>query len=64
MDNTKTRVNIPLLLAKDVRVDGGGELIKLSYNQVDLSSAYGVYDKNEDKMKVHVPVSIAAKNIQ
>jgi hypothetical protein len=39
MDNTKTRVNIPLLLAKDVRVDGGGELIKLSYNQVDLSSA-------------------------
>jgi hypothetical protein len=64
VDNTKTRVNIPLLLAKDVRVDGGGELIKLSYNQVDLSSAYGVYDKNEDKMKVHVPVSIAAKYIQ
>ena len=64
MDNTKTRVNIPLLLAKDVRVDGGGELIKLSYNQVDLGSAYGVYDKNEDKMRVHVPVSIAAKYIQ
>ena len=64
MDNTKTRVNIPLLLAKDVRVDGGGELIKLSYNQVDLGSVYGVYDKNEDKMRVHVPVSIAAKYIQ
>jgi hypothetical protein len=64
VDNTKTRVNIPLLLAKDVRVDGGGELIKLSYNQVDLDSVYGVYDKNEDKMRVHVPVSIAAKYIQ
>ena len=64
MDNTKTRVNIPLLLAKDVRVDGGGELIKLSYNQVDLGSVYGVYDKNEDKMRVHLPVSIAAKYIQ
>src|SRR5829696_9821637 len=64
VDNTKTRVNIPLLLAKDVRVDGGGELIKLSYNQVDLGSVYGVYDKNEDKMRVHVPVSIAAKYIQ
>jgi hypothetical protein len=64
MDNTKTRVNIPLLLAKDVRVDGGGELIKLSYNQVDLGSVYGIYDKNEDKMRVHVPVSIAAKYIQ
>jgi hypothetical protein len=64
MDNTKTRVNIPLLLAKDVRVDGGGELIKLSYNQVDLGPVYGIYDKNEDKMRVHVPVSIAAKYIQ
>jgi hypothetical protein len=64
MDNTKTRVNIPLLLAKDVGVDGGGELIKLSYNQVDLGSVYGIYDKNEDKMRVHVPVSIAAKYIQ
>ena len=64
MDNTKTRVNIPLLLAKDVRVDGGGELIKLSYNQVDLGSVYGVYDKNEDKLRVHVPVCIAAKYIQ
>ena len=64
MDNTKTRVNIPLLLAKYVGVDGGGELIKLSYNQVDLGSVYGIYDKNEDKMRVHVPVSIAVKCIQ
>ena len=61
MDNTKTRVNIPLLLAKDVGIDGVGELIKLSYNQVDLGSVYGIY---EDKMRVHVPVSIAAKYIQ
>ena len=62
VDNTT--VHTPLLLAKDVRVDSGGELIKLSYNQVDLGSVYGVYDKNEDKMRVHVPVSIAAKYIQ
>jgi hypothetical protein len=39
-------------------------LIKLSYNQVDLGSVYGIYDKNEDRMRVHVPASIAAKYIQ
>jgi hypothetical protein len=47
MDITKTMVNIPLLLANDVRINGGAGLINLSYNQVDLGSVYGVYTKNE-----------------
>ena len=62
IDDTKTRVNIPLLSVDDVKVTNGP--INLSYNEVDLGSVYGIYDKNTDKMTVHVPVSIAAKYIQ
>jgi hypothetical protein len=63
MDTSKTMVSIPLLLAKDVRINDGTGLINLSYNQVDLDSVYGVYNKNEDRMTVHVPINVAAKYI-
>lgn len=63
IDDIKTRVNIPLLLAKNVNVSNGG-LINLSYKVVDLGSVYGIYDKTLDRMRVHVPVSVAAKYIQ
>lgn len=62
IDDTKTRIDIPLLLAKDIKVSNGG-LINLSYDSVDLGSVYGVYDKTTDKMTVHVPISIASKYI-
>jgi hypothetical protein len=62
IDDTKTRIDIPLLLAKDIKVSNGG-LINLSYKEVDLRSVYGVYDKVTNKMTVHVPVSVAAKYI-
>lgn len=64
MDIARTMVNVPLLLAKDVRINDGTGLINLSYNQVDLGSVYGVYDKNKDRMTVHVPINVAAKYIQ
>ncbi|CAN5357716.1 hypothetical protein BH18THE2_BH18THE2_42280 [soil metagenome] len=62
IDDTKTRIDIPLLLAKDIKVSNGG-LINLSYKEVDLGSVYGVYDKTTNKMTVHMPVSIATKYI-
>jgi len=62
IDDIKTRVNITLLLAKNVNVSNGG-LINLSYKEVDLGSVYGIYDKTLDRMRVHVPVSVAAKYI-
>ena len=62
IDDSKTRVDIPLMLAKDVKVSNGP--INLSYNEVDLGSVYGIYDKTTDKMTVHVPVSVAVKYIQ
>ncbi|MGI8833943.1 MAG: hypothetical protein ACR2IS_15070 [Nitrososphaeraceae archaeon] len=62
IDDTKTRIDIPLLLAKDIKVSNGG-LINLSYKEVDLGSVYGVYDKTTNKMTVHMPVSVATKYI-
>jgi hypothetical protein len=63
IDDTETRVDIPLLLAKDIKVSNGG-LINLSYDAVNLGSVYGIYNKATDKMRVHVPLSIAAKYIK
>jgi hypothetical protein len=65
IDVTKTRIDIPLLLAKDIRVSNGG-LINLSYKEVDQGSMYGcitVYDRATNKMTVHMPGSVAAKYI-
>ena len=62
IDDTKTRIDIPLLLAKDIKVSNG-ELINLSYDAIDLGSVYCIYDKATDKMSVHVPIAIAAKYI-
>jgi hypothetical protein len=63
IDDTETRVDIPLLLAKDIKVNNGG-LVNLSYDAVDLGSVYGIYNKATDKMTVHVPLGIAAKYIK
>jgi hypothetical protein len=63
IDDTETRVDIPLLLAKDIKVSNGG-LINLSYDAVDLGSVYGIYNKATDKMTVHVPLGIAARYIK
>jgi hypothetical protein len=62
IDESKTRVDIPLILAKDVKVSNGP--INLSYKEVNLGSVYGIHDKTTDKMTVHVPVSVATKYIQ
>ena len=61
IDDTKTRVDLPLMLAKDIKVSNSP--INLSYKEVDLGSVYGIYDKTTDKMTVHVPVSVAVKYI-
>jgi hypothetical protein len=62
IDDTKTRIDIPLLLAKDIKVSNG-RLINLSFDAVDLGSVYCIYDKATDKMSVYVPIAIAAKYI-
>jgi hypothetical protein len=62
IDATKTRIDIPVMLAKNVKVSNG--VINLSFNEIDLGSIYAIYDRNPDKMTVHVPMSIAYRYLQ
>jgi hypothetical protein len=62
IDDTKTRIDIPIMLAKNVTVSNG--IINLKYNQVDLGSIYGIYDIPTDKVTVHIPLSTAAKYVR
>jgi hypothetical protein len=62
IDTTKTRVDMPLMLARNVTVTNG--VINLHYNQVDLGSIYGIYDKTTNKMMVHIPLVVASKYLQ
>ena len=59
IDTTKTRVDMPLMLARNVTVTNG--IINLKYSRVDLGSIYGIYDKTTDKMMVHIPLVVASK---
>jgi len=59
VDTTKTRVDMPVMLARNVTVTNG--VINLKYNRVDLGSIYGIYDKTTDKMMVHIPLVVASK---
>jgi hypothetical protein len=62
IDDTKTRIDIPIMLAKNVTVSNG--IINLKYNQVDLGSIYGIYDIPTDKVTVHIPLSTVAKYVR
>jgi hypothetical protein len=59
IDATRTRVDIPLMLARNVTVTNG--VLNLNYNEVNLGSIYGIYDKTTDKMTVHIPLAVASK---
>lgn len=62
IDQTQTKIDIPLMLAKDVKVSNG--IINLDFNEIDLGSIYAVYNRNTDKMTVHVPMDIAYRYLQ
>jgi hypothetical protein len=58
IDSTKTRIDIPIMLANNVTVTDG---VNLKYDKVDLGSLWGVYDKTSDKIVVHIPIGLALK---
>ena len=62
IDTTETRIDIPTMLAKNVKVSNG--LINLAFKQIDLGSIYAIYDRNLEKMTVHIPISTAYKYLQ
>lgn len=62
VDDAKTRIDIPVMLAQNVTVSNG--IINLKYNQVDLGSIYGIYNIATDKVTVHIPLSTVAKYVR
>jgi hypothetical protein len=59
INTTKARIDIPLMLARNVTVTKG--IINLTYNEVNLGSIYGIYDKTTDKLMIHIPFAVASK---
>jgi hypothetical protein len=55
----KTRIDFPVMLAKNVNVTDGSTT--QNFNDVDLSSIYAIYDPGTDKFTFHVPFDIAAR---
>jgi hypothetical protein len=59
IDETSTKVDFPLLLARNVNVTNG--LINMKYHEINLGGIYGIYNKNTDKMTLHIPISTALR---
>ena len=62
IDQTQTRIDIPLMIAKNVKVSNG--IINLDFNEIDLGSIYAIHDRNIDKITVHVPMNVAYRYLQ
>jgi hypothetical protein len=61
INETMTRVDFPVIIAKNVSVTNG--LINSKYGEVNLGSIYGIYNKGTDKMTMHIPSSVALQYI-
>ena len=57
--SNNTRIDFPVMQAKDVNVRNG--VLNQNFTNMDLSSIYAIYDPKTDKLTFHVPYSIAAK---
>jgi hypothetical protein len=54
LDDTKTRLDIQIYAAT---TDVTGQWMSKSYNNLEIRSLYGIYDRTTHKMVVHVPYS-------
>lgn len=52
VDDTKTRLNIEIYAAT---ADVTGQWVSRSYDNVEIRSLYGIYDRTTDKMIIHIP---------
>ena len=57
IDQTRTRVDFPVIIARNVSVTNGS--INSKYTKVNLGSIYGIYNKSTDKITMHIPTSVA-----
>jgi hypothetical protein len=56
IDHNRTRFNIQIY-ASTAQV--AGQALSRTYENLDLKSVYGVYDRITDKMAIHIPYSVA-----
>jgi hypothetical protein len=54
LDDSKTRLDIQIYAAT---ADVTGQWMSKSYNNLEIRSLYGIYDRTNDKMVIHVPYS-------
>jgi hypothetical protein len=54
LDDTSTRLDIQIYAAT---ADVTGQWMSKSYDNLEIRSLYGIYDRTTDKMVVHVPYS-------
>jgi hypothetical protein len=59
MEDNNTRINFPIMQANNVKVNNG--LTDSSFNDVDLSSLYAIYDPETGKLTIHIPLVTAMK---
>lgn len=59
IDSVITKIDLPLVFARDVTVTNG--LLNSKHSEINLGSIYGIYDKASDKMTLHIPINIALR---
>jgi len=60
IDEANTRLDFQIF---SNYADVTGQLLSKSYNDLQITSAYGIYDRITDKMTVHVPYSVALQHL-
>jgi hypothetical protein len=60
MDESNTRLDFQIY-ATNAEVTG--QWLSMSYNNLEIRSAYGIYNRVTDKMTIHIPYSIALQQL-
>jgi hypothetical protein len=60
IDDANTRLEFQIY-ANNAEVTG--QLLSKSYNNLEITSAYGIYNQATDKMTIHIPYSVALRHL-
>jgi hypothetical protein len=60
IDDANTRLEFQIY-ANNAEVTG--QLLSKSYNNLEITSAYGIYNQATDKMTIHIPYSVAMQHL-
>lgn len=59
IDEANTRLNFQIYANN---ADVTGQFLRKSYDNLEITSAYGIYDRISDKMTIHIPYSVALQH--